>query len=196
MNILSPLETSLIWIPSVQFENIASDNDWTENKLRSSTYIVRNDTVGYKTADMGNLNNGFLYDSMNNELITMNEFTVKWICNYQMQWYPFDLQTCFMEFNLLHQYTGLAQLTPCSLAYRGPYNLVQYIVQHMTICCTDKGAVVVVKLGRPLLNKILTVFTPTIILLIFNQLGLMVEEIYFDLVMQLHMTVLLVLATL
>ena len=59
-----------------------------------------------------------------------------------------------------------------------------------------QGAEVTMSLGRPLISNILTVFIPTIILLIISHITNVYEKQYIDMVIMVNLTVLLVLATL
>ena len=53
-----------------------------------------------------------------------------------------------------------------------------------------------ISLGRPLIANILTVFIPTIILLVISHLANVFDQEYLDMVIMVNLTVLLVLATL
>ena len=61
-------------MPTLQFENIGSDNQWNEKQVK-----VMNLTYKYQPADMKHLNNAFLYDGSHNYLSKTNEFTITWI---------------------------------------------------------------------------------------------------------------------
>ena len=200
-NTLSDADQNILWYPSIQFDNVASGDQWTENQLRSSYSIARDPKYSFKQADITSLDNVFLYDGSENYLTSSKEFTVIWICTYQMHWYPFDTQTCTMEFSIVSKYADFADLLASKLTYSGEQNLAQYFIRNMKICSTtkpngSKAVVVVVSLGRPLVSNLLTVFIPTLILLILSHLAEVAEERYFDMVIQVNLTVLLVLATL
>ena len=60
----------------------------------------------------------------------------------------------------------------------------------------DMDAIVVeVTLGRPLVNTVLTVFVPTILLVLISFTARFFSEDYIDMVIQVNLTILLVLAT-
>ena len=200
-NTLSIADQKILWYPSILFENVASSNQWAENKDRSSFSIVRDLQYDYQRADITIINNVFLYEGSQNNLKSTKGFTITWICTFQMLWYPFDTQSCTMEFSLFQKYADFADLLPSKLTYSGPQNLAQYFINDMKMCSItnlsgSKGVIVIVTLYRPLLNNFLTVFIPTMILLIVSQLAFVAEETYFDMVVQVNLTVLLVLATL
>ena len=200
-NTLSIADQNILWYPSIQFDNVASGDQWTENDLRSSFSISRDSRYDFKRADITSLNNVYLYGGLENYATSSREFTVIWICTYQMHWYPFDTQTCTMEFSIVSKFADFADLLATNLTYSGDQNLAQYFVRNMSICSTtkpdgSKAVVVVVSLGRPIVSNLLTVFIPTSILLIISHLAEVGEERYFDMVIQVNLTVLLVLATL
>ena len=55
--------------------------------------------------------------------------------------------------------------------------------------------VVEVTLGRPIINNFLTVFVPTVLLVIISFTARLYAEDYIDMVIQVNLTILLVLAT-
>ena len=57
------------------------------------------------------------------------------------------------------------------------------------------AAVVEVTLGRPIISNLLTVFVPTILLLAISFMTRFFAEDYIDMVIQVNLTILLVLAT-
>ena len=58
-----------------------------------------------------------------------------------------------------------------------------------------KAIVVEVTLGRPIINNFLTVFVPTMLLVIISFTARVFAEEYIDMVIQVNLTILLVLAT-
>ena len=58
-----------------------------------------------------------------------------------------------------------------------------------------KAIVVEVTLGRPIINNLLTVFVPTLLLVIISFSARVFAEEYIDMVIQVNLTILLVLAT-
>ena len=58
------------------------------------------------------------------------------------------------------------------------------------------GVIVEVTLGRPLFGTFLSVFVPTCIMLILSQMVRVFHQDYLDMVIQVNLTLLLVLATL
>ena len=86
------------------------------------------------------------------------------------------------------------------LAISGSKKLAQYEVLAVCMCTTYEHGVklaeVKIKLSRPLLNNILTVFIPTVIIVIISHMAKYFEENYVDMVIQVNLTAILVLANL
>ena len=87
---------------------------------------------------------------------------------YQMAWYPFDQQTCYVEMLLDGVLDNYADLLPGILEFSGPKELTQYFVKNFEInkgkIKTKAAVVVSITLGRRLLGTFLTIFFPTILL--------------------------------
>ena len=99
-------------------------------------------------------------------------------------------------------YSSLSSITiiPASVEYFGPKELTLHRVKGVTMCpATIKGKsgfVVEVVLGRPLFGTILTVFMPTCILLVLSQMVRVFGQEHLEMIINVNLTLLLVLATL
>merc|ERR1719264_2357173 len=107
-------------------------------------------------------------------------------------WYPFDTQTCAMQFKIVNKFADFVDLNPRHLAYSGPTDLTQYVVKSSIMCRASigeyEGVEVNISLGRPLISNILTVFIPTI-----SHISKVYDQRYIDMVIMVNLTVLLVL---
>ena len=89
-------------------------------------------------------------------------FAVDFICIFELSWYPFDTQNCFM--NLTLDSSIFVMLAPKEVVYHGAVDLAQYYVKNTTMDADDDFVVVKVTLGRRILSNLLTVYVPTILL--------------------------------
>ena len=91
-------------------------------------------------------------------------------------------------------------LIPSSVTYSGPLDLIQHVVKGVTICQTTimdrSGILVEVRLERPLLGTTLSVFMPTTVLLVLSQMVRVFGKDHLEMVIEVNLTLLLVLATL
>ena len=108
-----------------------------------------------------------------------------------MEWYPFDTQSCKMQFG---NSQDSIDLVPSKVTYSKPRGLPQHYVHTVKICSAvikgHQGVIVEIILGRLIFSSFLTTTVPTVMLIIISQLE------YLDMVIQVNLTVLLVLATL
>ena len=126
------------------------------------------------------------------------EYAISWICQFNMVWYPFDKQTCSMEF--YHEEPELVILLPDKLKYTGPRDLSEYYIHDTQMCAGIingiHGVKVKIIFERRILSTVLTVFTPTIILVIISHMANNFQHDYLDMVISVNLTVLLMLVTL
>ena len=201
LNLLSPAEEETVWFPEVVFENVASDEDWMEIALSKEYNVVRDiEEDDIEPMGVTAIDNTFMFSGKENYHFLNKEFTILWICQFNMMWYPFDTQTCAMQFKIVNKFADFVDLNPQHLAYSGPTDLTQYVVKSSVMCRASigdyEGVEVNISLGRPLISNILTVFIPTIILLTISHISNVYEQKYIDMVIMVNLTVLLVLATL
>ena len=121
---------------------------------------------------------------------------VEWTCDYIHHWYPFDTQVCRMEFFSLRYRTDLH---PTLLQYNPSISLERYFVSRIRMCKStihNMNAIIVeVILGRPIISNLITVFVPTALLLVISFTARFFAKDYIDMVIQVNLTILLVLAT-
>ena len=200
VNLLSPAEEESIWFPTMVFENIASNEDWIAIDVNEEHNIVRNVEGNFDPVEVTDVDNAFIFSGEENSHYLSREFTILWNCDFNMMWYPFDTQTCAMQFKIINEFADRVKLNPQHLAYSGPTDLTQYVVMRSIMCQASvgeyEGVEVNISLGRPLISNILTVFIPTIILLTISHISKVYEQRYIDMVVMVNLTVLLVLATL
>ena len=200
VNLLSPAEKETIWFPTMVFENIASNEDWIEIDVNEEHNILRNVEGNFDPVEVTDVDNAFIFSGEENSHYLSREFTILWNCDFNMMWYPFDTQTCAMQFKIINGFADRVKLNPQHLAYSGPTDLTQYVVMRSIMCQASvgeyEGVEVNISLGRPLISNILTVFIPTIILLTISHISKVYEQRYIDMVVMVNLTVLLVLATL
>ena len=90
-NTLSGVERGLIWVPTVTFLNTARQ----ERSLRDNSSLV---TVsregGLERSGREEVDNIYIYAGAANPLTISRVYSTKWLCSYNMLYYPFDTQTC------------------------------------------------------------------------------------------------------
>ena len=140
--------------------------------------------------------NIYIYEGSENPLLITRVYSTKWLCSYDMLFYPFDTQVCRMGMSSLRVRTDIH---PSRLQLNCNISLDRYTLSRIRMCKSTilnmRAIVVEVTLGRPIISTFLTVFVPTMLLLIISFTARFFAEDYIDMVIQVNLTILLVLAT-
>ena len=154
-------------------------------------WVVPNENYTYMAH-----NNMYTFKGSENALNLTKEYYAEWKCNYAYQWYPFDTQVCRMEMVSREAHT---EFYPVNLFHNPEILLNSYTLTKIKMCRSrllEKEAIVTeVTMGRPIMNNLLTVFIPTTLLLVISLTARTFTEDYIDMVIQVNLTSLLVLAT-
>ena len=192
MNMFPPKEIEAIWYPAVTINNIRSMEDVKSTNAKDVFQAIANKNFTYTAED-----NMHIFKGSENALSLKREYTIEWNCEYAYHWYPFDSQVCRMEF--LNE-TYRTDFQPTNLQYNPNISLSRYTLNKIRMCKAVvremKAIVVEVTLGRPIISNLLTVFVPTLLLVIISFTARVFAEEYMDMVIQVNLTILLVLATL
>ena len=93
LNALSPEEKQKIWVPNLVFAN-------TENRLST---LVDEDSIltitrsgNYTLPDTEDVENTHLFAGLENKITLSRFYNIRFLCYYNMQWYPFDVQVYFV----------------------------------------------------------------------------------------------------
>ena len=167
LNSLVEEEKDTIWTPSFIFHN--TDKSTRTTTDRESSISVRR--VGNFTQNtLESIDNIYAFQGADNPLIMFRIYETEWICDYQMNWYPFDTQKCQMVFSVTKDLDKFIKIAVDGHAYLGPVELTQYFVRgtEMNFRFLGDGEqqaiVLEVTLVRRLLGNMLTIFLPTFLL--------------------------------
>ena len=190
-NNLNNQEIKLLWIPKIVFYN---------TKKRLETKVDGKTSVDVER--MGNFTvakNKLVFKGSENPLSVSRFYETNFICDFDMAWYPFDTQKCSMNFVLEKGSRDFVDLLAHDLEYSGPLDLTQYFIKKKVFLKLDEKGMgilhVDIYLGRRLLSIILTVFAPTVILNIVGHSSNYFKEFFFEAVISLNVTAMLVLTT-
>ena len=181
-----------VWYPDFSLHNVRSREDIQQLDHKDILEVIPNDEFAFLTE-----NNMHIFEGSMNALSLEKERNVKWKCDYAYDWYPFDKQFCRMEFvsSVSH-----IDVLPSNLQYNRNISLSRYTLSKIRMCKSfinnnKKAMIVEVTLNRPIVNFLLTVFVPTILLVIISFTARFFAEDYIDLVIQVNLTIQLVLGT-
>ena len=86
-----------------------------------------------------------------------------------------------------------------TIQYSGATELLQYFFKDISFCDQFIPGQNVIKveitLGRPLTSSMMTTFLPTMMLLVISQMSTLLSQSYFDILIEVNTTLLLVLTT-
>ena len=191
MNTFPSAEVKTIWYPQVIFYNTRSKESTQETGAEDVLEAIPNDDFTYTAED-----NMHIFKGSENALSLKREYNVEWNCEYKYDWYPFDSQVCRME---LLDITYRTDFNPTGLKHNPNISLSQYTLSRILMCKAFvheiEAIVVEVTLGRSIASNLLTVFVPTLLLVIISFTARVFAEEYMDMVIQVNLTILLVLAT-
>ena len=189
---LKKQEIEFLWIPKVIFYNTKERLETlVDGKTRMSVERIGNFTVE---------KNKLVFKGSENPLSVSRFYRTNFICDFDMAWYPFDTQKCSMDFVVEEGSQEFVSLVAHDLEYSGPLDLTQYFIKKKAFLdqIDEKGVKILhvdIYLGRRLLSIILTVFAPTVILNIVGHSSNYFKEFFFEAVISLNVTAMLVLTT-
>ena len=184
-----------IWIPFVEFRDLEHGDKCLTTDRKEILKIVPNSDLRYEPNSLAERENAFLFSGLENKMIQEKEYSCDFLCEFDYKWYPFDSQNCPLIFNMSE--TDVI-LRANNIQYSGDRELLQYFYKNINFCDHvngQNGIHVDVTLGRPITSSMMTTFLPTMMLLIISQMSTTLSESYFDLVIEVNTTVLLVLTT-
>ena len=189
MNVISRDELNKIWLPQIIFDN-TEEGQITINDDKASATINR---TGQGTGSDTSISEDIdIYRGSENSITLSRLYNIDFFCDYDMRWYPFDAQTCFMVMKLGGGSEELLSLTPGLLKYLGPEELTQYYVKKYTIGETTLenaiGLGVSITFGRRLLGTILTVYLPTVLLNVIGHATNFFKPFFFEAVVTVNLT--------
>ena len=189
MNVISMAELNRIWLPIIIFDN-TEEGQITINDDKAAATINR---TGQGTGSDPSISEDIdIYKGSENSITLSRLYNIDFFCDYDMRWYPFDAQTCFMVMKLGGGSEELLSLTPGLLKYLGPEELTQYYVKKYsigeTILETAKGLSISITFGRRLLGTLLTIYLPTILLNVIGHATNFFKPFFFEAVVTVNLT--------
>lgn len=197
LNSFLPTEVSAIWVPELIFAN-------TEEKpttvVDEKTVIFAQKTGGFKLSETYENENIQYFAGTENSLILKRFYNQRFLCNYGLRWYPFDVQKCRLNLEVKRLDSPFIELIAEELEYVGEKFLTQYEVINVVIGTEMQSGVqlayVEITLGRELLGVLLNVFIPTIVLGLISYSTNFYKDEYFESVIAINLTTMLVIVTL
>ena len=189
-------DKKLMWIPRTVFHNLESGSKLEKTDKLDVLRIIPNSEFDFERSKKTENRNARIFKGSKNVVNYQREFSVEWMCNFDLAWYPFDSQICSFQF---YDAGKLVNLVPVSVDYFGQNELNQHFFKSVAICSkrieNRTGLIVEVYLGRPLFGSIMNTFVPTIILVVLSMIMERFSKDHVEMVIEVNLTILLVLAT-
>ena len=176
-------EQSSIWTPKLILMNTKARETIAQDK-NSLTKIIANANYTFDISEEHVLKNIYIFKGKENEIEMSQAIETVFICKYNMAMYPFDTQTCTMDFLLPVVSDDFCFIEKGELIYTGPTELTQYFIKKRFMIENTikrrKGIQVYIILGRRLLSNTLTVYLPTVLLNIIGHLTVYFKPYFFE----------------
>ena len=195
-NALTESEKRQIWIPVLTFPNTRRLDSTV---LNEKTQIQISRKGAFVKSPLSEAENMQKFSGGNNPLIMTQFYNTPFICDFDMQWYPFDTQRCFLVFRMQGDSWKFVNLLREKLNYLGPKDLMLYFIKDVTFESVNEAGIQTLKvqivLGRRLLSILLTTIIPSLILLLTSHSTNFFKDFFFEAVVTVNLTVMLVLTT-
>ena len=194
LNTLVELEKEQIWTPKLILDNTKQK---TRTKTDSESVISVKREGNYTRNTLEDVDNIYIFKGLYNPLDMSRVYQTEWICDYEMNWYPFDTQNCRMTFAVTQDMNNFIRLVGDGHTYQGPVELTQYFVRNTQmfpeLLKNEQQAIALeATLGRRLLGTLLTIFLPTFLLNIIGHSTNYFKPFFFEAVVSVNLTVMLV----
>lgn len=195
LNVLTTEDKRGIWYPYIYFEN-------TQNKIKvlmdAKTYVYIERNGDFTSAPSTEYENKLYYQGSENNIKLFRYFNIPFKCNYNMKYYPFDVQVCQIILNMPGNIQYDTTMKAGVLNYFGKRELQQYFIKNFTMKVLKNDSETLIEidvtLGRRLLGIFLTIFFPTLILNIISYGTNFFKTFKMDTI-KVNLTTMLVLAT-
>ena len=193
-NLLSLKDRSKIWLPDIIFLNNPDRNLLVFDQ--KAEVFVKRTQENPSAARYQDINNALIYKGIHNTLHYSRFFTEKFTCNFNLQYYPFDIQTCGIHLTVPTAVTDLVELVPAGINYTGPYQLNQFEVLNFSATSFTTSASFKIKLRRLYSYQMISLYIPSASLLFASLLTNYVSGSHYEVNIMVHITIMLVMYTL
>ena len=119
-------EAAMVWVPSLTLINTGQQ----ETSTRDNSSLVTVARRGrMRRSGLEEPKNIFIYSGRENWLRMSRVHSTKWLCTFQMAWYPFDTQVCTLEFAPTANLGNYLELGAGRHTYSGDKELTQYFIR-------------------------------------------------------------------
>ena len=125
LNSFLPTEIADIWVPELTFANT---EERPSTVIDQKTSIAVQKLGSFKLSETYENENIQYFAGTDNPLHLERFYNQRFLCDYKLSWYPFDVQHCFLRMEMKKAYSPFTQLVVESYQYLGERFLTQYEV--------------------------------------------------------------------
>ena len=197
LNTLLPKEKQDIWVPELTFFNTEERPSTIVDETTSIRVTKRGD---FEPAGIEENENIQYFKGFENPILLKRFYNSRFLCDYRMQWYPFDVQRCSLILAMKPSFEPFAQLVVDELRFVGEQELAEYTIKRfsMSVIKLEESSAIKVEivLGRMILSEVMNTFVPTILLNLISHSTNFYKDAFFESVIAINLTSMLVLVAL
>ncbi|XP_059095252.1 uncharacterized protein LOC131890013 isoform X2 [Tigriopus californicus] len=182
-----------IWLPQITFEN-TKQKDVTQFDKTAFGYVVLKGSKSYQPRVLSNTHT---YQGSENPIVMKRIYSTVFSCDYQLRYYPFEKQECFMEFSTLGKdssYVSLEIEEP-GVQFKAPKELTQYYIVNFTAEKLSDRVRIRIEMKRRIIETILTTYVPSLLICVICHCTVYFRDGLFKAVVTVNITCLLCLIT-
>ncbi len=192
-------DAGLIWYPVLVFNNTKDKMISFVSLADRKVFVIIERKGGFRRSPDSELNNRYIYTGAENPITMLKVFNVDLPCIFDMMAFPFDTQECLLVLAMNGNMGKFVDLVGSGADYLGPTELTQHLirtVEMLNSTTKDNAVRVRIRFGRRLLGVIMTTYLPTVLLCLVCFATNWFGPAYFEALVTVNLTSLLVLTTL
>ena len=200
-NAIRPADWQQLWIPDLLFASTTTHLTTASlgpSEARSEVFVRR--LAGPQGDNQSRLVQNYVYLGADTEIVKRNSYTIRFICAYDLGWYPFDVQVCNVPFALNTPRPSYVHLHPLGAFIRDTTYLnlnVSHISLYTVNVSNTPEMRLRIEITRDLRPILLSTFVPTMILSVINQYtNFLTESGLFEAILSVNATILMTLTSL
>ena len=195
VNIINDKESQSIWIPPLVFTN-SKDNGILANDEKTIISILKMSEPKFN--NYKELRNAAIFEGRDTLIKYTREYQMKMICNYELQFYPFDHQICTIDVEIPTLLQDYIDIYPQNTNNLGVSKLNQFLITKTEIQSSKNYSLVQCRifLHRIPWYHIATTYMPIVLVLFLALITLWIDQSHFDAIIMVSLTCMLVMYTL
>ena len=86
-NLMSTDVIKIMWMPWIVFYNLEHENESKKTEREDIEKIIPNPGFKFVTSGETNFQNTRIFEGSENAVYFEREFSINWLCDYNMKWY-------------------------------------------------------------------------------------------------------------